>query len=56
MGREQCNIGSNKEIIRADKAKKLLKLNFGPAPHCLIVPGKLHFMEKEYLKGFAELK
>jgi len=51
-----CNIGSDKEIIRADKAKKLLKLNFGSAPHCLIVPGKLHFMEKEYLKEFAELK
>ena len=44
-----AKIGSLDQIIKFGKAKELLKFNFKDAPHCLIVPGKLHFMEEEAL-------
>jgi diphthine synthase len=45
--------GSDDTIVRADKAGKLREVNFGPPPHALIVPGKLHFVEAEALRVFA---
>ena len=45
-----ARLGSEKQVIKAGAAKELLKHDFGPAVHCLIVPGKLHFMEEEVLK------
>lgn len=44
-----AGIGSEKEVIKAGKAKDLLKEKFTVTPQCLIVPGKLHFMEEEAL-------
>lgn len=44
-----ARIGSD-YMIKAGKAKDLLEIDFGPAPHCLIVPGKLHFVEEDALK------
>ena len=34
------------------KVRDLLNLDFGKPLHCLIIPGKLHFMEEEMLKLF----
>ncbi len=51
-----ARIGFEDELIRAGKVNELIKQDFGRPPHCLIVPGKLHFMEREYLKLFAGLK
>ena len=45
-----ARIGSENQIVKAGAAKDLLKFNFGKPVHCLIVPGKLHFMEEEGLK------
>ena len=45
-----ARIGSENQVIKAGTAKDLLKHNFGKPAHCLIVPGKLHFMEEEMLK------
>lgn len=45
-----ARVGSESQMIKVGAAKELLKLNFGKAPHCLIVPGKLHFMEEDGLK------
>lgn len=42
-------LGSDKQEIKADKAKNLLKIKFKNFPQCLIVPAKLHFMEEETL-------
>jgi diphthine synthase len=47
-----ARIGSKKPKIAYGKAKELLKIDFGIAPHCLIVPGKLHFVEEEFLKQY----
>lgn len=41
--------GSDKPIVRADKVRRLIKESFGGPLHCLIIPGKMHFMEAEYL-------
>ena len=45
-----ARVGSENQVIKAGSAKDLLKFNFGKPVHCLIVPGKLHFMEEEGLK------
>ncbi len=44
-----AGLGSEKHVIKAGKSKDLLKENFNIFPQCLIVPGKLHFMEEELL-------
>ena len=48
-----ARIGSENRIIKIGTAKDLLKHNFGKPVHCLIVPGKLHFMEEEGLKIYS---
>jgi len=45
--------GNAKVKIRADIVEKLLTADFGPPPHSLIIPGKLHFMETEALITLA---
>jgi diphthine synthase len=45
--------GSEDAAVKADKVESLRKLDFGPPPHVLVVPGKLHFVEAEALKVFA---
>jgi diphthine synthase len=47
-----AKIGSLDQKIKAGKASELLKFNFGPGMHCLIVPGKMHFAEEEAVKRF----
>ena len=45
-----ARIGSDDFVIRTAAAKDLKKMDFGRQPHCLIVPGELHFVEEEALK------
>jgi len=45
-----CGLGSNKEVIKAGKLSELEKKKFSVYPQCLIIPGKLHFKEKEFLE------
>jgi len=49
-------VGSDNPILRAGIAGALAKEEFGGPPHTLIVPGRLHFMEEEYLKEFGGLE
>lgn len=44
-----AGLGSEKEKIRAGTAKELMKEEF-EGLQCLIIPGKLHFIEEEALK------
>jgi diphthine synthase len=48
-----ARVGSRDSKIIYGKAKDLVKLDFGKAPHCMIVPGKLHFMEEDFLKQYS---
>ncbi len=45
-----ARIGSDSRKIKFATAEKLIKVDFGKPPHSLIVPGELHFMEKEVLE------
>ena len=45
-----ARIGSDDFVIKAGTAAELQKHDFGKAPHCLIVPGELHFVEEDALK------
>jgi diphthine synthase len=45
-----CAIGTEKQEIRYGNMDYLKKFKFKKFPQCLIIPGKLHFIEKESLK------
>ncbi|MFA5887699.1 MAG: diphthine synthase [Candidatus Nanoarchaeia archaeon] len=47
-----ARLGFDDEEIAYGTAKQIMKEKISKFPQCLIVPGKLHFMEEEYLKGF----
>ena len=46
-----CGLGSSKQIIKSGKLSELNK-KFNVYPQCLIIPGKLHFKEEEFLENF----
>ncbi len=48
-----ARIGSLSPVLKADRAGRLLAIDFGGPPQSLIVPGELHFMEVEALIQFA---
>ncbi|PIN81076.1 diphthine synthase [Candidatus Woesearchaeota archaeon CG10_big_fil_rev_8_21_14_0_10_30_7] len=43
-------LGSSNAQVHCDTARNLLTTDLGPAPHSLIIPGKLHFKEEEALE------
>ncbi|KXA88814.1 hypothetical protein AKJ57_06280 [candidate division MSBL1 archaeon SCGC-AAA259A05] len=45
--------GSETPLVKAHRARELKEMDFGPPPHAVIVPGKLHFLEAEALERFA---
>ena len=47
--------GSSNPVIAADTVNALIKRDFGPPLHTLVIPGNLHFMEAEALEVFAGL-
>ena len=44
-----ARIGSD-NVNKTGKIKDLLQFDFGKAPHCVIIPAKMHFMEEEALE------
>jgi diphthine synthase len=46
--------GSDKPVVKADHLKGLMHYEFGEPPHVLVVPGELHFLEKEALIKIAQ--
>jgi diphthine synthase len=53
MGIGVARIGSEDQFVLSAKLGKLQNQNFGKIPHCLVIPGRLHFMEVESLKAFC---
>ncbi len=47
-----ARLGSQQPCIKYGKVIDLIKQNFGKPMHCLIIPGKLHFAEKEAIERF----
>ena len=46
--------GSNNPTVKADYVAELINYDFGPPPHSLVFPSKLHFVEAEALITLAE--
>lgn len=44
-----ARMGSNDQTIKAGKLINVIDFDFGKPPYCIIVPGKLHFVEEEAL-------
>jgi diphthine synthase len=44
---------SDDALVKAGEVGVLMNSDFGPPPHVLVVPGKLHFLEAESLRFFA---
>ena len=45
-----ARLGTDNFIIKSGKLKDIKLVDFGIAPHCLIIPGKMHFAEEEILE------
>ncbi len=48
-----ARLGCKDKKIKYAEVKDLIKEDFGNPPQCIIVPGKLHFMEEESLKNWG---
>ena len=49
-----ARLGSEDEIIAYSSVDKLKEIDFGKPPYCLILPGKLHFLEEEALEEWKK--
>jgi len=47
-----ARLGSDNFTIKYGKVSELLEFDFGEPLHCLIIPGKLHFIEEDMLNLF----
>ena len=45
-----ARLGTHTAVIKAGSLKDVANYDFGKPPHCLIVPGRMHFMEEEALQ------
>ena len=45
---------SKDAIIRAGYVKDIMNEDFGSPPHCIIIPGDMHFMEAQALVKIAD--
>jgi len=48
-----ARIGSETEAVAAGYPSQMAKMDMGPPLHCLVMPGRLHFMEARFLVEFA---
>jgi len=53
LGVGVARIGSGDQFVLSAKLGRLQSQDFGRIPHCLVISGKLHFMEIEALKAFC---
>lgn len=51
-----ARVASPDQILYCSKFRALQQFEFGSVPHCLVIPGKLHFMEGESLRAFCGAK
>jgi diphthine synthase len=47
-----ARVGSKDCLIKFGTMSDIKQIDFGPPPHCLIIPGKLHFAEEEMLTTY----
>jgi len=47
-----ARLGSDTAVIKAGPLEKVKNCSFGKPPHCLIIPGKMHFTEEEVVNNY----
>ncbi len=45
-----ARLGCSDFVVRSGRLADVKKIDFGKQPHCLIIPGKMHFLEEEILE------
>ncbi|PIZ51009.1 diphthine synthase [Candidatus Woesearchaeota archaeon CG_4_10_14_0_2_um_filter_33_13] len=45
-----ARLGSDDFLVKSGPLKEIKMFDFGKPPHCLIIPGKMHFMEEDLLR------
>ena len=50
-----ARLGSDDAVINAGSLEKIKGYDFGRPPHCLIIPGKMHFQEEEVINLYREI-
>lgn len=45
-----ARLGSEDFAVKYGKVEEIKKFDFGQPPYCLIIPGKMHFLEEEMLE------
>lgn len=45
-----ARLGSEDFVVKSGKLSEVKKFDFSGSPHCLIIPGKMHFSEEEMLR------
>ncbi|MAG73424.1 diphthine synthase, partial [archaeon] len=45
-----ARLGTADFMVKAGPLSEMKKIDFGKPPHCLIIPGKMHFIEEEMLE------
>ena len=53
VGVGAARVGAEDQFVLSAKLGRLQTEDFGGIPHCLVIPGRLHFMEVESLKAFC---
>ena len=48
-----ARVGSRDQFVLAGRLGRLQREDFGKIPHSLVIPGRLHFVEVEFLKVFC---
>ena len=48
-----ARVGSETEAVAAGYPSRMAEMDMGPPLHCLVMPGRLHFMEARFLVEFA---
>jgi diphthine synthase len=56
LGVGVARVGSLDQFVLARSLRRLQREDFGGVPHSLVIPGRLHFVEVEFLKAFCGAK
>jgi diphthine synthase len=48
-----ARLGSGDPFIKSGMIKDIKDIDFGRPPHCLIIPGKMHFLEEEIFNLYS---
>jgi diphthine synthase len=48
-----ARVGQENQLIVSGTLSELLEVDFGKPLHSLVIPGRMHFLEAEFLRTFA---